>query len=160
MSCFKEPTARVITSPGSSIHTLAIIAISQLLSPRHASYSISLYSEYMSWMELYNIEHTGFKGFTANILGRIVEIAKEFLCRQQSIIDFFYTIVDVNSNNLVLAVSTYIQNDWFLCCAKIYSRLGDILIFPLMEILGIDSRGSLVGKGERNWAGLRSFFFK
>ena len=71
---------------------------------------------------------------------------------------FFYTIVDVNSNNLVLAVSTYIQNDWFLCCAKIYSRLGDIFIFPLMEILGIDSRGSCVGKSERNWAGLRSFF--
>ena len=93
MSYFKEPTARVINSPRSRIHTLAIIAISQLLSPRHASYSTSLYSEYMSWMELYNIEHTGFKGFTANILGRIVEIAKEFLCRQQSIIDFFILLL-------------------------------------------------------------------
>ena len=46
----------------------------------------------MSWMELYNIEHTGFKGFTANIFGRIVEIAKEFLC-QQSIIDFFMLLL-------------------------------------------------------------------
>ena len=116
------------------------------------------YNEYMSWVELYNIEHTGFKGFIANIFGRIVEIAKEVLCRQQSIIKMFYAIVDVNSNKLVLAVSTYIQNNWFLCCAKIYSRLGDILIFPLMEILGIDSRGSRVGKSERNWAGVRSFF--
>ena len=71
---------------------------------------------------------------------------------------FFYTIVDVNSNNLVLAVSTYIQNDWFLCCAKMYSRLGDIFIFPFMEILGVDSRGSHVGKSERNWAGVCSFF--
>ena len=61
----------------SSIHTLAIIAISKLLSPSHASYSISLYNEYMSWMELYNIEHTGFKGFTANRFGRIVEIATD-----------------------------------------------------------------------------------
>ena len=42
-------------------------------------------------------------------------------------------IVDVNSNKLVLAVSTCIQNDWFLCGAKMYSRLGDIFIFPLME---------------------------
>ena len=71
---------------------------------------------------------------------------------------FVYAIVDVNSNKLVLAVSTYIQNDWFLCCAKMYSRLGDIFIFPLMEILGIDSRGSRGGKRERNWAGVRSFF--
>ena len=71
---------------------------------------------------------------------------------------FFYAIVDVNSNKLVLAVSTYIQNDWFLCCAKMYSRLGDIFIFPWMEILGIDSRGRLVDKSERNWAGVCSFF--
>ena len=38
------------------------------------------------------------------------EIAKEFLCRQQSVIDFFDAVVDINSNKLVLAVSTYIQN--------------------------------------------------
>ena len=67
---------------------------------------------------------------------------------------FFYPIVDVNSNKLVLAVSTYIQNDCFLCCAKIYFSLGDIFNFPLMELLGIESRGSLVSI----WAGLRSFF--
>ena len=83
-------------------------------------------------MELYNIEHIGFKWFTANRFGRIVEIAKEFLCRQQSTIYLFDAIVDVNSNKLVLTVSTYIQNDWFLWCAKIYSRLGYIFIFPLM----------------------------
>ena len=39
-----------------------------------------------------------------------------------------------------------------------YSRLGDILIFHLIERLGIDSRASLVGKGERNWTGVRAFF--
>ena len=71
---------KVFSSPGSSIHTLAIIAISKLLSPSYTSYSISLYNEYMSWMELYNIEHTGFKGFTGNIFGNIVEIATDFLC--------------------------------------------------------------------------------
>ena len=27
-----------------------------------------------------------------------------------------------------------------------------------MELLGIDIRGSRVGKSERNWAGVRSFF--
>ena len=84
---------KVFSSPGSSIHTLAIIAISKLLSPRHASFSISLYNEYMSWMELYDIEHTGFKGYTANIFARIVEIAKEVLCCQQSTIDFFMLLL-------------------------------------------------------------------
>ena len=39
---------KVFSSPGSSIHTLAIIAISKILSPSHALYSISLYNEYMS----------------------------------------------------------------------------------------------------------------
>ena len=65
---------KVFSSPGSSIHTLAIIAISKLLFPSHASYSISLYNEYMSWMEICNIEHTGFRGFTVNRFGRIMEI--------------------------------------------------------------------------------------
>ena len=137
---------KVFTSPGSSVHTLALIAISKLLSPSHAAHSILLYDEYTSWMETEGIEHTSFKGFTANRFGRIAEIAKEFLCRRQSIIDFFEAVVDTNSNKLVLAVSTYIQNDWFLCCAEIYSKLGDVFIFPLMDLLGIDDRGGNVEK--------------
>ena len=73
-------------------------------------------------------------------------------------IDFFDAVVDINSNKLVLAVSTYIQNNCFLCCARIYSQLGDSFIFPLMDLLGIDGRGSDADKYNRNWAGIRSFF--
>ena len=44
---------------------------------------------------------------------------------------FFDAVVDINANIglLVLAVSTYIQNDWILCCARIYSQLNDVFIF-------------------------------
>jgi maleate cis-trans isomerase len=143
---------KVFTSPGSSVHTLALIAISKLLSPSHAPHSVSLYNEYTSWMESQGIDHAGFKGFTSNRCGRIAEIAKEFLCRQQSVIDLFNAVVNINSNKLVLAVSTYIQNDWFLCCAKIYSQLGDAFIFLLMDLLGIDGRGSDTDKNKRYWA--------
>ena len=101
------------------------------------------------------IEYSGFKGFTANRFGRIAEIAeiaKEFLWRQQSVKDLFDAVVDINSNKLVIAMSTYIHNDWFLCCARIYSQLGDLFICPLMNLHGIDGRGSDVDRNNRNWA--------
>ena len=70
---------------------------------------------------------------------------------------FFDAVVDINSKKRVIAVSTSIQNDWFLCCARIYSQLGDLFIFPLMSLLGIDGRGSDVDRNNRNWAGVRAF---
>ena len=78
----------MFTSPGSSIHTLALIAISKLLSPSRAAHSVSLYNNLSAWMESQGIDHAGFKDFTANRFGRIAEIAKEFLGRQQSVMDF------------------------------------------------------------------------
>ena len=62
-----------------------------------------------------------------------------------------------NSNKLVLAVSTYIQNDWFHLCTRVYERLGFILIFPLMQLLGID-KAKEVKREDRNWTGVREFF--
>ena len=56
---------------------------------------------------------------------------------------FFDAVVDINANTLVLSVSTYIQNDWILCCARIYSQLKDVFIFLLTDLLGID--GSELG---------------
>ena len=94
-------------------------------------------------MESQGFDHAGFKGFTANRFGRIAEMVKEFLSRQQSVMDSFGDVVDTNANKLVFAVSTYIQNDWILCCARIYSQLKDVFIFLLMDLLGID--GSELG---------------
>ena len=42
---------KAFISSGSSIHTLGEITISKLLSPSHAAHSVSLYSEFVQWME-------------------------------------------------------------------------------------------------------------
>ena len=147
---------KVFTSPSTSVHTLAQIALAKLLSPSHAAHSIYLYNEYTAWMEVQGRDHTGFKGFVENQLGRIAEIAQEYLAQRQSTLDFFEAVVDVNSNKLVLAVSMYIQNNWFLCCSKVYKVFGEIIIFPLMHLLGIDKHDS--SNFERTWNGVRQFF--
>ena len=59
---------KIFLSPSTSVHTLGQIAISKLLSPSHAAQSISLYTDYIQWMEEINITHDGFHGFTATDL--------------------------------------------------------------------------------------------
>ena len=57
----------------------------------------------------------------------------------------------------LLSVRTCIQNDWFHLCTRVYERLGFILIFPLMQLLGID-KAKEVMREDRNWTGVREFF--
>ena len=147
---------KAFSSSSTAIHTLGQIAISKLLSPSHASHSISLFNEYKGWMNEQGIDHNGFKGFQANRFGRIAEIAKEFTARRQSIIDFFDAIVDSNANKLVMAVATYIQNDWFILCSELYSEMGTFIIFPIMHLLGIDKKDKQ-GKSSK-WTDVREFF--
>jgi len=109
-----------------------------------------------SWMDAQWIKHGDLKGFTAYRFGLIAEIAREYLSYHQSILDFFDAVVDPNANKLVLVVSTYIQNGWFLCCAEVDGKLGDVHIIPLMVLLGIDKCEDH-GSGERTWKGVRSF---
>ena len=120
---------KAFTSSGSSIHTLGEIAISKLLSPSHAAHSVSLYSEFVQWMEQEDIERQGFKGFTANRFGRIAQIANQFLKMKDQVLKFFDSVVDINSNKLVLAVSVYIQSDWFSLCCELYRKIADLVIF-------------------------------
>ena len=101
---------KIFMSPSNSIHTLGLIAIAKLLSPSHAQHSVSLYTDFKYWLSENNLECHKFKGFVANRFGRIAELAKEYLSWQKSIQDFFNAVVDINSNKLVLAVSTFIQN--------------------------------------------------
>ena len=147
---------KIFLSPSNSIHTLGLIAIAKLLSPSHAQHSVSLYTDFKSWLSENNLECHKFKGFVANRFGRIAELAKEYLSWRKSIQDFFNAIVDISSNKLVLAVSTFIQNEWFTCCTEIYSMIGDLIIFPLMELLGIDKMGEK-NKEERTWVGVERF---
>ena len=147
---------KIFMSPSTSIHTLGLIAIAKLLSPSHAQHSVSLYTDFKSWMANNNLECHKFKGFVANRFGRIAELAKQYLTWRESIQAFFNAVVDINSNKLVLAVSTFIGNEWFTCCAEIYSWMGDLIIFPLMELLGIDKMGNKKNK-DRTWVGVENF---
>ena len=148
---------KAFTSSGSSIHTLGEIAIFKLLSPSHAAHSLLLYSEFVQWMEQEDIERQGFKGFTANRFIRIAQIANQFLKMKDQVLKFFDSVVDINSNKLILAVSVYTQSDWFSLCCKLYRKIADIVIFPLMDLLGIDERGKNL-KNVRDWYGVRDFF--
>ena len=78
----------------------------------------------------------------SNRFGRILDLSNEFLKHRDALIAFFEAVVDENANKLVLAVHTFLLNPWFLCSSEIYSVIGDILINPLMELLGIDGRGT------------------
>ena len=70
---------------------------------------------------------------------------------------FFSDVVDINSNKLVLPVSTYIQNDWFQLCAEAYAEVRDILIFPIIDLLGVDDC-KLITDDELSWVGVQKFF--
>ena len=99
---------------------------------------------------------TDFRGFVANRFGRIAENARQFISYKHLILDFFDEIVDQNSNKLVLAVSNYIQNEWFIMCSDIYSKIGSMLIFPMMSLFGIDSKKGMKHK-EPHWTQVKSF---
>ena len=106
-------------------------------------------------MNVNNIDHLRFKGFTVNRFGYLAEIAREFIDRQQSILSFCDSVVDINSNKLVLAISAYIQNDWFVLCSEVYTEIKELIIFPVMKLLGTDSK---TAKNSTGWLGAGDFF--
>ena len=108
-------------------------------------------------MKVERIEFTGYKGFVANRFGWIAETAKKFLARKRFIMNFLNAIADANSNKLVLAISTYIENEWFGYCTEIYKGLGEMIIFSLIAILGIDDQAPQLGT-HRSWTETREFF--
>ena len=146
---------KAFLSPSTTMYTLAQIALAKLLSASHASHSVSLFNEYKTWMDVNNIHHRGFKGFTAHRLGRLAEIARKFIDRRKSMLSFFDSVVDINSNKLVLAVSTYLQNDWFVLCSEVYTEIGEPIIFPMMKLLRIDSK---MAENSTGWLGAGDVF--
>ena len=100
---------------------------------------------------------SNFKGFVSNRFGRIAELSQIHIIHKDHIKKFFDDVVDINSNNLVLAVSTFIQNDWFTQCSELYTEIGDMVIFPLMEFIGIDNKNA-IKNAERSWSGIEIFF--
>ena len=126
----KEAGTQNFVTSNNSIFTLAMIAVSKLLSPSHAQQSISLFTTFKEWCEENTIPETGFKGFQANRFGRYAETARLFLRMGPNIQRFFNEIVDDSANLLVKAVAQYITNDWVKVCAEVYTVFGELLISP------------------------------
>jgi hypothetical protein len=150
--------ANILKSSSSSLHTSGLIALAKLLSPSHASHTVSLYSEYKDWLSTKTGENgTSFKGFVSNRFGRVLHLSNQYLRHKEYLHEFFDTFVDEHSNKLVLAVHTFLNNAWFCCCSEVLSLIGTLFITPLMELLNIDEHG----KGNRcDWTALKIFFDK
>ena len=100
-----------------------------------------------------------FKGFQSNRIGRIAFLASLFLEHKKDLLRFFEETVDENSNKLVLALSDYMSSEWFSTGCEIYKSIGNLIINPLCDILGIDDFGK-VKRDDRNWQSLKEFFEK
>ena len=75
--------------------------------------------------------------------------------RRQWILRFFDSVVDLDSNKLVLAVSTHLQIDWFVLCSEVYTEIEELIIFPMMKLLGIDSK---TAENCTGWLGAKDSF--
>ena len=97
--------------------------------------------------------------FFANRFGRIAELSREYTNNHALIKRFFEEVVDENANKLVLAVSTYINNEWFALCCKLYTHVGELIIFPLMDLFGIDRHTRHKGDDSQcDWFGVKGLF--
>ena len=112
-----------IAGRGSSILTLGQIALAKVLSPSHASGTISLYDAFCDFMEKQDTKNE-FKGFVSNRFGRKANSAVLFLKHRSLIKKFFEEQVDENSNLLWLACHAYLNNEWFHECSTIYADVA------------------------------------
>ena len=65
--------------------------------------------------------------------------------------------VDEHSNLLWLACHAHLNNEWFAKCSITCADVADTIIFPLMEVLGIDQFKDTKNVN-RSWKGVRQFF--
>lgn len=62
-----------------SIHMLGEFATSKLLSPSHATHTVTLCTEFIEWLEGEGDDRRGFACFPSDRIGLIAEIASHFL---------------------------------------------------------------------------------
>ena len=83
-----------------SIVTMAIHALSKLLSYSHATLPYSLCVMYKKWRVNEGKEKLDFEDFSSNRFGRTSTLAKRFLQHRDDLIQFFEQCVDENANKL------------------------------------------------------------
>lgn len=87
--------------------------MTKLLSPSHNNHAVSLHSEFCRWCEVYGKELDSFNGFRSNRIGRIADLANQLLKLKDIVMEFFDSVIDETTNKLVLAVYTFINNNWY-----------------------------------------------
>ena len=65
----------------------------------------------------------------------------------------------MGQNMLWAAVGSCVKSDWFNKCNSAYRDISEWLIYPLMDILGIDQHKDAPDQ-DRTWRGVRNFFRK
>ena len=158
--------SHVFSSSGSSIATLAHIAIAKQFSPSHCQESVSQFSAYKSFLlekaaegnsEAKNLLKNGFVGFSSNRFGRRSALGSMVLQHLALLQEFMAKNVDEFQNKLSLANSIYLHNDWVILCCRVMARFDQILVTPLLEALGVDHFKKKRSE-HRSWAGLKKFF--
>ena len=161
-----------VLSSNESVWILGLIAFSKLLSPSSAVDTISLNKLYLKFLfsESKDIESelsplatellkTGFKKFVSNRFGRMSSLSKTFIQHKPLLDKFFHDAVDENCNKLWMASYCYLNSTWFYTSCKVASYFFEMIINPLMLVLGIDSYHYVESTDfSRSWAGVRSFF--
>ena len=134
------------------------IALAKMLSPSHAKEGVSLCSSFTAFLKDRDRKNE-FKGFTSNRFGRRADTAVTFLDIKEDLQVFFDEQVDMGQNMLWAAVGSYVKSDWFNKCNSAYRDISEWLIYPLMDILGIDQHKDAPDQ-DRTWRGVRNFFRK
>ena len=158
--------AHVFSSSGSSIPTLAQIAIAKQFSPSHCQESVSQFSAYKSFLlekategdiQGKELLKNGFVGFSSNRFGRRSALASMVLKHLPLLKEFMTANVDEFQNKLSLANSIYLSNDWFILCCQVMAKFDQILVTPLLSALGVDHFKKTRSE-HRSWKGLKQFF--
>ena len=134
------------------------IALAKMLSPSHAKEGVSLYSSFTAFLKDRDRKNE-FKGFTSNRFGRRADTAVTFLDIKEDLQVFFDEQVDMGQGMLWAAVGSCVKSDWFNKCNSAYRDISEWLIYPLMDILGIDQHKDAPDQ-DRTWRGVRNFFRK
>ena len=132
------------------------IALTKMLSPSHAKDSMSLYRSFTEYLAKKDRKNE-FKGFVSNRFGRRADTCVTFLEYEEDLKRFFKEQVDTGNNMLWAAVGAYIKNDWFSESCVLYRHFAEDIIYPLMDVLGIDNHKDTPNQ-DRSWRGVRDFF--
>ena len=161
-----------VLSSSESVWTLGLIAFSKLLASDNSVDTISLHHLYIKFLEdemndkdsenqecAKHLLKNGFTKFVSNRFGRLASLSKIYIQHKNLLEKFFSEAVDEHSNRLWMASYCYLKSEWFYTCCKVATKFHDLLVEPIMRILGIDDyKFQQPGDVPRTWNGVKLLF--